>query len=175
MQLDPPITINDLEVTHRVGKPSLPSDQIDQPAKAAQPVSPEVAAEAPVDNAEHPGDVTLNSDEPSSRGDPQIRSRRLLPQPILVKFVSRRVKAGVMISRKHLKGKKLCDSTGHETSIYIQDDLTQRRANLAYQARQLKNNNRITDTWVSYGKIMIKDCHNHISVINCSQDLSEFQ
>ena len=45
MQLDPPISINDLEVTHRVGKPSLPSGQIDQPAKAAQPVSPEVAAE----------------------------------------------------------------------------------------------------------------------------------
>ena len=175
MQLDPPISINDLEVTHRVGKPSLPSGQIDQPAKAAQPVSPEVAAEAPVDNAEHPGDVTLNSGESSSRGDPQIRSKRLLPRPILVKFVSRRVKADVMVSRKHLKGRKLCDSTGHETSIYIQDDLTQRRVNLAYQARQLKNNNRIADTWVSYGKIMIKDCHNHITVINCSQDLSKFQ
>ena len=93
----------------------------------------------------------------------------------LVKFLSRRVKADVMISRKHLKGKKLCDSTGHETPINMQDDLTQRRANLAYQARQLTNNNRVADTWVSYGKIMIKDCHNHISVINCSQDLSKFQ
>ena len=39
MKMDPPISMEDLEVTHRVGKPYLSSGQIDQPAPAAQPVS----------------------------------------------------------------------------------------------------------------------------------------
>ena len=38
MNMDPPISMEDLGVTHRVDKPSLPSGQIDQPAPGAQPV-----------------------------------------------------------------------------------------------------------------------------------------
>ena len=44
MKLTPPISIDDLEVTHRVGKPSLPSGQIDQSAPADQPVPLEESA-----------------------------------------------------------------------------------------------------------------------------------
>ena len=173
MKMDPPISMEDLEVTHRVGKPSLPSDQIDQPAPAAQPVSHGEAAEVPTASALPSDEVTQASRELTSRDMRQ--AKRVLPRPILVKFVSRRVKADVMIERKELKGKKLRDATGHEAPIFIQDDLTQRRANLAYQARQLKRNKLVMDTWISFGKIMVKDNHSHITTVNCTSDFSKFQ
>ena len=48
MKMDPPISMEDMEVTHRVGKPYLFSGQIDQPTPAAQPVSHGEAAEVPL-------------------------------------------------------------------------------------------------------------------------------
>ena len=113
MKLTPPISIDDLEVTHRVGKPSLPSGQIDQSAPADQPVPLEESANTTTVPALVDG-VSPASDEPSSRDVTQDRSSpSQVPRPILVKFVSRRVKDDVMKSRKELKGKKLQDTKGH--------------------------------------------------------------
>ena len=118
--------------------------------------------------------VSPASDEPSSRDVTQDRSSpSQVPRPILVKFVSRRVKDDVMKSRKELKGKKLQDTKGHMSSVFVQDDLTQRRAYLAFQVRQMKRNKQILDTWVSYGKIMAKDNHSRIVTINSTRDLSK--
>ena len=173
MKLTPPISIDDLEVTHRVGKPSLPSGQIDQSAPADQPVPLEESANTTTVPALVDG-VSPASDEPSSRDVTQDRSSpSQVPRPILVKYVSRRVKDDVMKSRKELKGKKLQDTKGHMSSVFVQDDLTQRRAYLAFQVRQMKRNKQILDTWVSYGKIMAKDNHSNIVTINSTRDLSK--
>ena len=59
--------------------------------------------------------------------------------------------------------------------VYISDDLTRTRAKLAFQARQFRNNKRIQDTWVVDSKIMIKDNNNRISKVNRPEDLHEFQ
>ena len=48
MKTDPPITMEDMGVTHRVGKPYLFLGQVDQPTPAAQPVSHGEAAEFPL-------------------------------------------------------------------------------------------------------------------------------
>ena len=63
----------------------------------------------------------------------------------------------------------------YSKAIYISDGLTKRRANLAYQARLLKRNNAIKDTWVSNGKILIKNNHNRISQVNSPQNLQVFR
>ena len=55
--------------------------------------------------------------------------------------------------------------------VYITDDLTKARASLAYQARVLKRSKRILDTWVINCKVMIKKCHGHISQVKSSRDL----
>ena len=103
MQLNPPISIDDQEVTHLVGKPSLPPGQIDQADEANQPASRDVSAEAA---ATEPNDVNPVTAESSSRDATQDgQSQPQVPQPILVKFVSRQVK-GDMSSRKNLNGKK---------------------------------------------------------------------
>ena len=96
---------DDLEVTHRVGKPSLPPGQIDQADEANQPASREVSAEAADTEPDDGNPVSTESRSRNATQDGQ--SQPQVPRPILVKFVSRRVKGDIMSSRKNLKGKKL--------------------------------------------------------------------
>ena len=96
-------------------------------------------------------------------------------RPILVKFSNRRTKSKIIENRKNLKDKAFVDANGHKFRIYIQDDLTHRRANLAYLARQLKNSQHISDTWIAYGKVQIKDNHGHIKTINSQEDISKLE
>ena len=132
--LEPPLVLDDLEVTHRVGRP---------------PAVP-------------------NPNNDSTESPPK-------PRPILVKFASRRVKGRVMDERSTLKDNPLKLDNGNTVKIYIQDDLTKRRANLAYRARQLKNAKKILDTWVSNCKILVKDNYNRITLVNDTQDLLKFE
>ena len=44
----------------------------------------------------------------------------------------------------------------NELPIYFHDNLTDTQAKLSYRARQLKQNNKIVDTWVINSKVMIK-------------------
>ena len=62
---------------------------------------------------------------------------------------------------------------GSEVPIYISDDLTKRRANLAFEARKLKRANHIQDTWITNCKIIVKDNYNRISLISSLQDLQK--
>ena len=66
-------------------------------------------------------------------------------------------------------------SNGQSAPVYIQDDLTKRRANLAYMARQLKGSGTITDTWVSNCKVLAKDRYGRISLISSPLDLQKFE
>ena len=96
------------------------------------------------------------------------------PRPVLVKLSSRRTKAQIMEECKLLKDNPYTytmDNNIFSKAIYIGDDLTKRRANLAYQARLFKRNNAIKDTWVSNCKILVKNKHNRISQVNSLQDL----
>ena len=96
------------------------------------------------------------------------------PQPpttIIVKFVSRRTKEIVMGKKSDLKKIK---QTG-ERSIYFQDDLTAIRAKLSFNARQLKRDKKIADTWVINSKVMVKDLRNRIKNVKCQDDLDKFR
>ena len=55
-------------------------------------------------------------------------------------------------------------------NIYVNEALTQHRANLALKARLCKTNHIILDNWTIYGKIMIKDLHGHVKIINNEQE-----
>ena len=102
-------------------------------------------------------------------GDPNTVTKH--PRAILVKFAIRRVKSRVMEERKTLKDNHCKDTNGRDSRVYIQDDLTKRRANMYYQARQLKRAGSIKDTWVSFCKILVKDNHDHIKTVNSAKDL----
>ena len=82
-------------------------------------------------------------------------------RPIIVRFGSERVRDNVYRARTRLKGH----------AIYINEDLTARRAKLAYDARQLKKTKKIVDCWTTYGKVMIKDSANKIREIKSPSEL----
>ena len=68
-----------------------------------------------------------------------------------------------MSSRKDLKN---IDREIYPRSIYFHDDLTTKRAKLAYQARQLKRSGAILDTWVFDSKVMVKDNRSRVHNIH---------
>ena len=84
-----------------------------------------------------------------------------------------------MESRKNLKDPPSQDDTGYTAMIadgrhiYLADDLTKRRANLAFKAREAKRAQQLSDTWVIDTKIMVKDLHNRIKQISSIHDLEQ--
>ena len=157
MQLDPPLTIDEISVSHRVGQPRQSPDESAPPT----------------------------------------------PRPLLVKFATRRSKNRVMAARKKLRtvnNRPNADPNEPSTSydqqggteeattgdddedknwladgrkMYIADDLTKMRANLAYEALKAKRNGEIAETWVIDTKIMIKTNHSRISQISSLSDLQD--
>ncbi|KAL7387664.1 hypothetical protein ABVT39_027153 [Epinephelus coioides] len=76
---------------------------------------------------------------------PQRRDNRPNRSNIIIRFVSRKHKTEVLKQAKKLKG----------TEVYVNDNLTKRNGEIARQARILKKEKRIQDTWTRNCKIMI--------------------
>ncbi|CAG2225237.1 unnamed protein product [Mytilus edulis] len=85
-------------------------------------------------------------------GPPRSNDSNQKPREIIVRFVSYKSR------QKLLK----CKKTMHEfnksigTNYLMYEDLTRKRSELAYNARWLKNNNFIKETWTFDGKVFIK-------------------
>lgn len=71
---------------------------------------------------------------------------------IIIRFVSYKTKVKFMKSRKLAREYNGQNNTRH----FIFEDLTRNRSNLAYQARKLKRDGVVKDTWTFDGKIFIK-------------------
>ena len=159
----PLLTLNDIEVAHRLGKP---------------PQSP--PTQTPPVPRRDDGDDGVDGEDGDSQADAVQQSATPAVSPkkhrsVIVKFESRRTKALVMDNRKKPKGQSVrIPEWFHCEDIYISDDLTKRRAQLAFQARNLKRQNAILDTWIFEGRILIKDKHRKISQVNSQEDLRKF-
>ena len=140
MKIRPPLSPDDIEVSHRVGK--------------------------------------LVATVPKQGDSPVVR-----PRPIIVKFLSRRTKTRVIAKRKNLRGINTTEADddadtateGYSTNggtvpsrtlyalpVCMADDLTSSRAKLAFKARELKRNGRISDTCFFYCQVFNKDNRNRI-------------
>ena len=73
--------------------------------------------------------------------------------------------------------KKLKDlnPTSYPYPVYFQDDLTARRAKLAYEARQLRQLGAISDTWIAHSKVIIKDNYNRIHSVTSPRELTKLK
>ena len=156
LKIEPALAVDDIEVAHRLGKPSAPT--IPQPADAAQ------QSQSPIGDAADGG-----------REQPVTTMRTIKPRQVIVKFASRRTKTTVMDARKELKDNPWSNPDGSTAKVYLVEDLTQRRAKLAYEARVLKRAKAIQDTWTFEGRIFIRDNHRHVSQINSAEDLVKYQ
>ena len=95
------------------------------------------------------------------------------PRQILVKFATRNVRERVFKARTELKNVNEKEET-KEKHIYVNEDLTRFRAGLAKDARSLKHNGNISDTWTMYGNILVKDNFGLVKVITKSEDLQGY-
>ena len=86
---------------------------------------------------------------------------------VIVRFVSWKSRQKILKARKsmHQYNKK------NRTSYLVFEDLTKVRSALAYQARKLKKDRIIQDTWTSDGKIFIKYPDGEIKMCTRAKDL----
>ena len=90
---------------------------------------------------------------------------------ILAKFATYKIRDHVIRARSNLKD----HNKDNDSPIYINEDLTKRKAGLFYRARQLKNEKLILDTWTWDGPVRVKDNNRKIHVINTIEDLNTFR
>lgn len=86
---------------------------------------------------------------------------------IIVKFTNTSARL------KYLKGRvALRDENAH---IYINEDLTKVRRDLAYECRRLQKSKRINKTWIYNGHVFINDNSDNKLRIISTEDLQRFQ
>ena len=154
LEFDPPLVVEDIEVTHRLDRgPKKAQDQ--QQSSQQSPADGTDADTIPSD------DINFN--------------QRSSPMPTIVKFVSSRTKTRVMDARKLPKDNLYQYPDGTTAKVFLVDDLTKHRANLAYQARNWKRAGAIFDNWTFEGRVLVKHKHRRIKLISASDDLRKFQ
>ena len=98
---------------------------------------------------------------------------------IIVKFATRNIRERVFSAKSKLKevNSNRTDNGDDDNNhkIYINEDLTALRASLAREARSCKNAGLITDTWTIYGKVLVKDHYNRVSVISRPSNLFKYK
>ena len=84
------------------------------------------------------------------------------PRPIIVRFFSDKARDAVYRARS---GLKVYTSQNRDAPVFVNDDLTNRRAKLAFDCRKLKKEKKIADTWTYNGKVVVKDLTGKISEV----------
>lgn len=105
-------------------------------------------------------------------GPPKGRDGQPRTRAIIVRFHSERVRDTIYRARGKLK--YFNQDRDATKKIWVNEDLTDLRAELAYKTRSLKKSKNITDCWTAYGKVMIKDLANKVHVISQKADLQKF-
>ena len=89
------------------------------------------------------------------------------PRQVILKMATYQARACIYKHRTHFK------QFPSLQSVYINEDLTQRRSRLLYQARLQKKEKRITDAWTKDGNIFIKALDGKISHIKSETQLND--
>ena len=85
------------------------------------------------------------------------RTQKHRSRIVLVKFANYTSRDAVIKTRSSLKEKLL--------GVFINEDLTQPKAKLLYEARKLKKNKQIIDCWMVDGRLVVKDCVRKIHTV----------
>ena len=100
--------------------------------------------------------------------DNRDRPRR---RTIIVRYRSEAVRDYVYRSRTKLKNH---NQHHRDEQVYSNEDLTSKRASLAYKDRSLKNENKINDCWTYTGKVLVKTNAGMIKEIQSAKDLDMY-
>lgn len=94
-------------------------------------------------------------------------------RPIIVKFTSYKHKASMMRAKKKLRDVDCQKLFRSHSKVYINEDLTAARADMAAKARKMKKDGRIQDTWTWDGTIFVKKLDGAVRRITTIKGLSE--
>lgn len=87
------------------------------------------------------------------------------PRPILLKLATHQCKERIYKNRFALKRSS--------KNIFINEDLTKKRAELARKARLLRRDGKIKDTWTYDGNVMMKCLNGKTFPVKCTASLDE--
>ena len=179
--LDVPITIMDIDRSHRIGPaPSSQPSAAGNQGTATAPANPAPAGEVPSVTSTADGDQVEPAHDPNnaSRAEGNIAELDHAPsiqqpsgRPIMVKFTSYRTRDLVFRAKSKLKTH---NSKNPSQKIFINEDLTKFRANLCFEARKLKPH-ILRDVWTHDGRVLVKDPRNNVKLIRNPHDLQQFQ
>ena len=108
------------------------------------------------------GDVDIDR---SHRVGRRSDEREANGRDIIVRFTSHNTKSAIMRNARKLKG----------TRLFINEDMTKIRATMAWEARCLKRDNKLIDTWTRDGVIFTKSKDNKINPITTQRAWKEFK
>ena len=87
------------------------------------------------------------------------------PRPIIAKFVGHNFKVKLLKNKNKLRGNR-----GRQ-KIFINEDLTAKRAKWAKRARGWKKDGKVKDTWTRDGILFVKMSNDAIERINSDREL----
>ena len=115
------------------------------------------------------------------------------PRDILIKFTTHQARRVIFKARNDLRkpGKtpqefdpeietedsqddQLYEADINQRGIFINEDLTRKRSNLLWKARQMKKEKKINDCWSYDGKVMVKTLANKIELISSAEDFNSY-
>jgi hypothetical protein len=85
---------------------------------------------------------------------------------VIVKFATAHVRDVVIRARRRLR------ESGDGPTLYVNEDLTRRRAALAKKTRQLKKSRKIYDCWTFSGKVVVKIIDGVVKEIRSDVDIT---
>ena len=148
MKLRPPLSVEDIEVSHRLGKVAV-----------ATAVS----------------DGTDAEDAHTNVKTPRPKPRTIIVKFASRRAKERVMKARKNLRLSSSDEDEDGSTHAELPAVYVADDLTKGRAKMAYAARELKKQKKIHDTWVLDCKIYVKDLHNRVKTISSLADLNRYQ
>ena len=86
------------------------------------------------------------------------------PAPLIIQFVSKKIRNETLSQRKNLKGK----------AISLTEQLTTRRAGLLKKCTDLLTQKKVNGAWSHDGRILIKTLNNRTLVVSNEQDLVNY-
>ena len=89
---------------------------------------------------------------------------RQTPRDVIVRFTTHNAKVAIMRGARKLKG----------TRVFINEDLTKTRSTIAWEARNLKRENKLIDTWTRDGTVFVKLAENRIRTFTATRPWKEF-
>ena len=151
------------------GIPEQDNEDAKHPEAEVTRILNEVGLNPTIQRCHRVGPKTRPTNAPSSPNNssaPKTPSNRTpRTRAIICQFNGQKEKREVMS-----KWKDIVKNHG----ITVNEDLTRIRAELAYNARELKRKQKILSTWTVDGKVLVKDKCNQIIMIRSKSDLTKF-